>query len=106
MSMSWMRLRSSSGSFAISGLPPSSTPRFSDTTSSCRSSYHSRPKQQESLIVILNTTTITSRAQTVLIQLIDTMKSSVSEVEGIKQVEEMKNYLRGICIDVENLTRI
>jgi hypothetical protein len=34
------------------------------------------------------------------------MKSSVSEVEGIKQVEEMKNYLRGICIDVENLTRI
>jgi hypothetical protein len=41
-----------------------------------------------------------------LIQLIDTMKSSVSDVGGIRQVEEMKKYLRGICIDVENLTRI
>jgi hypothetical protein len=41
-----------------------------------------------------------------LIELIDTMKISVVEVEGIKQVEEMKSYLRGVCIDVENLTRI
>jgi len=40
-----------------------------------------------------------------LIELIDTMKTSIA-IEGIKDVEEMKNYLRGICIDVENLTRI
>ena len=41
-----------------------------------------------------------------LIEMIDTMKESIVETEGIKNVEDMKNYLRGVCIDVENLTRI
>ena len=41
-----------------------------------------------------------------LIEMIDTMKESIVETEGIKNIEDMKNYLRGVCIDVENLTRI
>ena len=41
-----------------------------------------------------------------LMDLIEVLKGQVEEVEGIKNIEEMRTYLRVICIDVEKLTLI